>query len=452
MSSLLSAQQPPPGTPEIPVHLVVEAGTPLRLYLTKRVTYRKGDLVPARFAEPVWAFDRIVIPAGTTVQGQVAELRPVPAMVRAMAMVRGDFTPLKRAQVSFNKLVLPDGRELGLNTQASEGLASIYVPPRPSKPGKTNKSTKTSNGKAAKLRSFAKQQAQSQVNARSGGLLDFVRTPNKREWVESFLWSKLPYHPQWYRSGTRFDAVSQSALDFGAVSLSPGQLQEWGKQPGADTAAQVRLVTAVSSSDANVGDPITGILSQPLFSPGKHLILPEGTRLTGTVRLARRARLFHRGGQLRFAFDEIQPPALPDAPVPPKLQHAQAQLTEAEQSSGTMKVDEEGTAKATESKTRFLRPVIAGLIAAKSMDNDEGRQSASGGADANYSGRALGGFSGFGLLGTAVSQAPRSVGVAFGFYGLAWSVYTNLVSRGREVTFEKNTAMSIRFGPPGRSR
>ena len=452
-SFLLSAQQASVGTPAITIHLTVEAGTPLRLYLAKRVTYRKGDLVPARFAEPVWAFDRIVIPAGTTAQGQIENLQPVPPMIRAMAMVRGDFTPLKRAQVSFNKLVFPDGREMEVKTQLSEGLASIYVPPRPPKPGKNKKSVKSSNGKTAQLRSLAKKQAQAQLNARSRGLLDFVRTPNKREWAEDFLWSKLPYHPQWYRSGTRFDAISQEDLRFGTVDIPQGQLQQLGKEPGTDAPALVRFTTTVSSSDANVGDPVAGVLSQPLFSPAHQLILPEGTHLTGKVTLARRARMFHRGGRLRFSFNDVQPPVLADAPAPvPQLEHVQAQLTEAEQSSGSLKVDEEGTAKATESKTRFLRPAIAGLIAAKSMDNDEGKQAASGGADANYSGRALGGFSGFGLLGIAVSRAPHPVGAALGFYGLAWSVYTNLISRGREVEFQKNTAMSIRFGPPGRGQ
>jgi hypothetical protein len=368
-----------------------------------------------------------------------------------MAIVRGDFTPLKRAQVSFQKLILPGGRELELKTQPAEGLASIYVPPRPPKPEKQHKSKRKQNAKIARLRSLARQQVEAQANARTRGLLAFVRTPNKREWAEDFLWSKLPYHPQWYRNGTRFDAIAQRPLDFGTVEFPQAQWQQFGAQPGADTPALVRLVTAVSSSDAGVGDPIAGVLSQPLFSLEHHLVLPEGTQLTGHVTLARRARLFHRGGQLRFAFDDIQPPALPDIPAPQRT-HAHAQLTAAEQSSGSLKVDGEGTAKATESKTRFLRPAIAGLIAAKSMDNDEGRQTASGGADANYSGRALGGFSGFGLLGTFATRAPHPVGAALGFYGLAWSVYTNIISRGREVEFQKNTALAIRFGPPGRSR
>jgi hypothetical protein len=90
---------------------------------------------------------------------------------------------------------------------------------------------------------------------------------------------------------------------------------------------------------------MAGVLSQPVFSPEHHLILPEGTRLTGRVTLARRARLFHRGGQLRFAFDEIQPPLLLDAPAPQK-ERASAQLTVAEPSSGSLQVDGEGTAKA----------------------------------------------------------------------------------------------------------
>jgi hypothetical protein len=40
-------------------------------------------------------------------------------------------------------------------------------------------------------------------------------------------------------------------------------------------------------------------------------------------------------------------------------------------------------------------------------------------------------------------------------YGLAVSVYTNVVSRGHEVEFKENSAMQIRFGPrpvPGSKR
>jgi hypothetical protein len=173
--------------------------------------------------------------------------------------------------------------------------------------------------------------------------------------------------------------------------------------------------------------------------------------MTGKVTLARPARMFHRGGQLRFTFDRVEPPAFATAAAP-QPERIQAQLTEVEKSSAGVKVDEEGTAKATESKTRLLRPVIAGLVAAKSADNDAGKQNASAGANANYGGRSLGGFSGFGLLGTAVAFGPKPLGTALGFYGLGWSVYSTVVSRGREVMFEKNTAIAIRFGTPAKGR
>ncbi len=107
--------------------------------------------------------------------------------------------------------------------------------------------------------------------------------------------------------------------------------------------------------------------------------------------------MFRRGGKLRFALENVQlPPAVAaftsqpiDRPSP-----VQAQLVAAEGNPSALKVDQEGTAKATESKTRLLRPVIAALVAAKSNDNDAGRQSISGSGTGNASGRALGGLLG----------------------------------------------------------
>ncbi|MGI8958864.1 MAG: hypothetical protein ACR2IV_03685 [Bryobacteraceae bacterium] len=77
-------------TQQIPVHLQVEAGTPLRIYITRRVPYRFGEVVQAKLIEPIWAFDRVVIPAGTTLQGQVVKLDPVSKMIRARVIVGGD--------------------------------------------------------------------------------------------------------------------------------------------------------------------------------------------------------------------------------------------------------------------------------------------------------------------------------------------------------------------------
>ena len=441
------AQQPAAPAAGVRIPLRVEAGTPLRLYIVNRVSYKKDAPVTAKLIEPVWSFDRIVIPAGTTLEGKVAEVDPVSKTERAMSIIRGDFTPLKRAKVSFARMVLPSGQAMMLDTQPSLGLASIYVPPKPPANKKNQQPTPSANKNVAQAKAFIKQQAQGQIYARTYGVLDLVRGPNKREWLENFFWTKMPYHPQWYRSRTRFDAVLNDPIDFGSAGIPQENLAKVFTQPAADQIAPVRLLTALSSSDAKVGDPVKGVMSQPLFSHEGQLILPEGTDVKGKVTMVRHARMFHRCGQLRFAFEEVEPPAaLAAVTSVTSTQKTQAQLTKAEMQSGPVNVDEEGTAKATESKTRFLRPAIAGLVAARTLDNDPGKEQTAG--HANYSARGLGGFSGFGLLGSAAPLGPRFVGTALGFYGLAWSVYTTVVSRGMEVTFERNTATAIRFTPP----
>jgi hypothetical protein len=435
--------------------LKIEAGTPLRLYLTERVSYGAHDNFQAKFAEAVWAFDRIVIPAGTVAEGHISELKPVPRMVRASAMAVGNFTPLKRAEAAFTLIVLPDGRQMHIATRESLALPTIFVPPRP---GKSQKPAKPPpSGKVGAARGFIEQQARTQLrtqlNGRTGGLFDMIRGPNKREWLEEFLLNKLPWRPQWYRRGTRFDAVLEKPLDFGQVQIPRQELQRIATEPPADSVAEMRILSTVSSADAHVGDRLDGVLAAPLFTADHKLVLPEGTRVTGKITLARRARSLHRGGKLRFLIDDLQVPEMNALAAPsPVVEPVRAQLIAVEADPGNTKVDGEGTAKATESKTRLLRPVIAGLVAAKSLDNDAGKQTASGSGSPNTAGLALGGFSGFGLFGIALSRGPAAIGSALGFYGLGWSVYSNVISRGHEVVFQQNTAMAIRFGTPPRKK
>ena len=235
-------------------------------------------------------------------------------------------------------------------------------------------------------------------------------------------------------------------IDFGTVTAPADTLRSIGLPPG-DSVAQVRLTTPLSSADADTNTRVEGILSQPIFSASHQLVLPEGTLLSGRVRHAQRARWFHRGGHLRFTFDRVEPPAWTSI-APVALQRREIQLANVEPDPRAgVKVDSEGDAKATESKSRLLGPAIALIVATRAMDNDTGRERVgSGGANANYGGRTAGGFSGFGLLGSAAAQASKPIGTALGFYGLGWSVYSTIVSRGNEVEFDKNTAIEVRFG------
>ena len=288
------------------VPLTVAAGVPLRLYTVKRLRMRMGEPVEAKLIDPVYAFDRIVMPGGAKLQGRVVKLDPVARMIRLQAILNGDFSPLHFARVEFTSITLPDGHSLAIHTVDSQGLPTLYSPPRPSK--KKPNSQAANGGVLGTAKQQAQQQVQQQLSARSHGLIDFVEGPNKGERLEDFLIAKLPYHPQWYRRNTRFDAVLKEPLDFGSVPVTTNALQSVA-MPVGESWGQVRLLTGLSSADADTNTRVLGVLSQPVFSPNRKLVLPEGTALSGRVRQAQKARWFHRGGQLRFTFDRIEPPA-----------------------------------------------------------------------------------------------------------------------------------------------
>jgi hypothetical protein len=443
--------------PEVP--LSVPSGAPLRLYLTKKIPKRAGAPVEGKILEPVFAFDKEVVPAGSVVTGKVSQVQPVTKMLRFRAVVNGDFTPLRNAQVEFDTLTLPDGRKRELHTVAVMGLNSIYIEPSKKKPSKKNQKApqpqSQNGGILGTAKQTAREQINSQINARSRGIVDIVRGPNKKEKLVDFLWAKLPYHPQYVRRGTRFDAPLRDSLEFGTELVKVADLAELGLQPSADSVVHARLLTALDSGTAKKGEAVEAVVVAPLFSANQKLVLPEGTRLIGAVTAAKKARSFHRPGQLRFAFQKIELPVevanLRPAALAPAPLKTQATLESAEGSGpAPIKVDSEGGVKAQESKTRFIAPLISLVLASRAADTDAGRHHEAGtgtaGAEGNISGRTLGGGLGFGLLGSALSQSSKYVGMGFGYYGLAWSVYSAVIAVGGEVEFNKNAVMDIRFG------
>jgi hypothetical protein len=330
------------------------------------------------------------------------------------------------------------------------GLNSIYSP-APPKPKK--KAQKPSQGKNSGVLGIGKQTARDQINAqidaRTRGIAGIVRGPNKKERLVDFVMAKLPYHPQWVRRGTRFDAELKDPLQFGSEEAANHALDLLGSQPQADSLAHARLLTPLDSLSATKGQKVEAMLVAPLFSPEHKLILPEGTRLSGSVVAVRKARWFHRGGQLRFSFQKVDLPADAARWISSSSEtepmRTQATLEAVEPGGKTpVKVDSEGSIQATESKARLLAPLISAIIASQSAHHQD--HHATSGGDANVSGRTLGGGSGLGLLGAAAAQSSRSLGTALGFYGLAWSVYANVVARGGEVQFDRNASIDIRFG------
>jgi hypothetical protein len=438
--------------PSLDISLAVPAGAPLRLYLTQRIPKRLNAPVRARMVSPLYAFDREVVPAGTEVFGTVTRLPNVARGQRTKALLSGDFTPLHDAEVKFTSLRMPDGRQIPIDTVGSSGLNSVYS----LHPPKARKQAAGSGGAA----SNGKQAVKDQIDARVSGLRsvpDLVRGPGKKDMVEDFFWAKLPYHPQFVRSRTRFDAELAQPLRFGSATVLQSSLSLLGSQPSADSMVHARLVTPLDSKTAAAGQSVQAVLDAPLFSEAHKLILPAGTRMDGTVVLAKKAGWFHHAGRLRFTFENVQmppetlaltsPAASSAAPEPGTLQfRTQAVLKAADGGSGPVKVDGEGGVQAADSKARFLGPAFAAVVAIRSGSGDPKTDSnGSTSQDRNTGGRALGGGSGFGLLGTIAGQLSPDVSSALGYYGLARTLYFAVIAPGPDAEFRKNSAIDVGF-------
>lgn len=146
----------------------------------------------------MFAFDHEVLPAGSALRGKVSAIQPVSKRQRFRAMVNGDFTPLRNAQLEFDSVVLPNGTQLPLHTAAVAALNSLYIEPS-KKVRKTQAPQNPNNGVLGTAKAKLKDQIDGALNAGSGGFTDIVRGPNKKEKLVDFLWAKMPYHPQYLR-------------------------------------------------------------------------------------------------------------------------------------------------------------------------------------------------------------------------------------------------------------
>jgi hypothetical protein len=404
--------------------LKLPEGTALRIAIDQRTPIsRVGETVRGHVVETVYAFDEPVIPAGTVATGRVTEIAPVPKLRRAEAYANGDFSPFHRYQVTFDRLRLPNGRELAILTTVAPGAAEVVH--LQSKPQKSDE---------------GKTDAENEANASAQPAADRIRSPGRIDRVRQFLEGQSPYRRQYLEVGTRFSASLNQELDFGSETQPEDQLARLGTLPLADTILHARLLLEVSSATATRGTPVVAELTQPVNSADHQLLLPSGSRLIGQVVEARAARRLHRNGELRVIFEHIEMPG-------GNLEEVQGTLEGIEVARAAhMKLDEEGGARVTDSKARYLSTGVAVLMAAVAAHPDVDRGAVDQTEDPAV--RAGAGASGFGLAGTLIGLAAKSnaVSIAFSAYGASASIYSNFLSRGREVVFPKNAPLEIGLG------
>jgi hypothetical protein len=272
-----------------------------------------------------------------------------------------------------------------------------------------------------------------------------LREPGQKGRLKDALVQQLPYHPQYLAKGTVYDAELSSPISFGRAV--PSVAAPAGTAPAPDSILTARLATTLDSSTTPRGTPFEAVLTETVFSADHQVVLPEGTKLTGEVTLATPARRFHRNGQLRFLFERVQVPNQAPAPLMGALHSIDASNDD------HVAVDDEGGTTLENSRTRFIVPALSLLSLRASIDRDGHRFADPDGDGSIKTGgsgvgsRATGGFIGMGLIGAAVSQITRPVGIAMGVYGAVRTIYTNVLGKGREVTFPADTPIQVRLAP-----
>lgn len=425
----------------------IPAGVPLRIQVDKRYPLKVGTKVEGHLIAPVFLVDHQVLPVNTHVSGSIVATHPADRGTRTDALLNGDFTPLATPELRFDQITLPDGTVAPISTQVFQRDAAFVR-------------MKTS-GKKPTLT----QQAKDQINQRKQDALDQIAKPGKGDRFLRILYGQLPYHPQKIWPGTQFDADLTAPLQLSAKDApSPLPVEPLGEKFPTG-AIEARITDDLTSSKAKQGDAVHAVLTKPLLDPTHaKVLLPEGTQLEGSVVQAKAARWWARNGKLRFTFRQIElppgfaaqaAPAQPSNEIEPQSQtqpsapkkstpqlltrSIHGQLTASEADKGqSVTIDSEGGAQATGGKNKYLAPLALGLMAAASGgdgDNKDGGGGLRNGVVSN----------GFGIVIRVVTLASsnRQLAQGFAYFALSKSVYKRWISKGKEITFPKDTRVEI---------
>jgi len=396
--------------------MVVASGVPLRVGLEDRVVIKRvGEPIYGRLVDSIYIFDRVAVPAGSVVEGHIAEIGGVPASRRLRAILSGNFTPPRDVRAQFDTLVLSDGSRLPLHSSLSRGTAhTVRVAAR----GKRTDQPATENRAV---------------------LLAFT-APGKMSQLKSYLAGMFPYHRQTWTAGTLFNSALQDPL----TGLPPSRAETQSDHPAADQSGEMeveaRLLAPLSSATVRRGALVEAIVTRPLFSTSHALLIPEGSRLRGDVVDARPARWLHRNGKLLFVFRQLQLPAQDARSIQGRLEGVDASFD------AHLAIDAEGAAHASSPKTRFIFPAISAAVAGLSFHQDYNSQ---GVPDQDIGGRAESGAVGLGLIGTVVAQAARPLASGIAVAGAAFSIYSTFIARGEEVVLPANTPVRVSLGTRG---
>ncbi len=401
------------------------SGTPLWVRSDRDVPLHVGQVLEGKLMYPVYADNRLFLPAGTVVEGSIVGLeadRPH----RLQARLRGDFTPFSHPVVQFRTFCLPDGRRMTLPAgPATDGTPVLQLtPPPPSKGG------------------FLRQQFAMGVGM-AKDRIRVVTAPGKKDRLRQLLYSQLPYHPQRVVSGTVWTVDTTAVMDMTNLpEAEPATLSAAVQAPialpPASQAAdgpttwtlQAYLTDTLSSAKVHPGQSIRAVVVEPALDASGEVAIPQGAVLQGEVTRARAARRFARAGELRFDFRQLTFPGSAQS------QQVQTTLTGVDAAGdANLSIDREGKVQ-PKPKDKVVVPLLLFALASRPLDRDHGDNVF--GKDAVASNSL--GVVGF-LLGTAGGWTHVAAGI--GYYGTAISLWNRWIKRGDETILRRDTRIVI---------
>lgn len=420
----------------------VPAGTPLPVQLGKHVPMKKGEALDCHLLYPVYAKNKLAIPAGTVVRGSVVALNPDRSR-RIHSRLWGDFTPFHIPVVHFDQLVLPDGTvQKIVSSDATDGAPVLHL---------STPAYKKSNSFVARQFSQAKQTAKDAAA--------LVTAPGRKDRLVQLLYRQLPYHPERIESATMWTVTMAQPLTLSDIEASgtkaPGTAKSHppvastpvpkpGEKSPSPTEAKSQdksawhltayLQQTISSANEKKGNTFEAVVAEPIFQPDHTLAVPQGSVLVGTITQAKAARFFGRTGKLRFDFRELRLPGALSQKVQGTLAGADASKAQ------KLQIDSEGGVQ-SQPQNRVIVPVVLTLLAGRALDND-----------GNFAGNAAVSSNGLGLVGRIVGIVSGSpyLAAGIGFYAAGLSVGERWLVHGQNVSFVKNTRIEVTT-VPGRS-
>lgn len=393
---------------------ILPAGTSLQVEITRHYPMKAGEAIEGQLLHPIYAEDKLVVPAHTILHGEVVALGP-DKKTRWHGRLHGDFTPFHTAEVRFDELMLPAGPLPISSTAAAHGAPVLHL---------------SAPGVSPKKSFIARQWAQAKIQLHDR--IAFFTAPGFGDRAQQMLYHQLPYHPERIDAHTAwsFELTQPVTLPDRVVTPDPVQPASPTHNPEA-WSIRAELSADLTSATAKPGDSVRALVVEPVYDKQHQLVVPEGSTLIGRVSTAKAARALGRNGKLRFTFQEVHFPEGMNRQVEGSLAGAATEKTQ------NLSLDAEGTVT-PRNQASAIAPLLLTMLAGRALDQD-GNMTVDTGVASN----------GFGLIGRIVGivASDRNVAAGIGFYAAGLSVYENFLHTGRDVVFPKDTRIEIETTP-----